>query len=600
MNKITYLDGTRLHRALVAGVNNVLSRQEYLNKINVFPVPDGDTGTNMAFTLTSILDSTKKRVHPRADDMLALIADAALDGARGNSGVILAQFFQGLSDGAAGVEKMTPKYFAKAVQFGAEYAREALAEPKEGTILTVLTDFSNRLIELIQAQSHDFEGLLEQGINEAERSLDNTPNLLAVLKKAGVVDAGAQGFVDLLHGIFNFIKDGDLKSFKIDFQIPEIEVDITNDKGEMEYSEFQYCTECIVENTNINHKDLREALQSEGDSLVIAGSKKKAKIHIHVNEPVKVYDICKKFGAVTGEKADDMWQQQDSVHSHASKKVAIVTDSGADIPEDSGLDIHVVPVRYNFGNVGYVDKLSQTNEEFYQELATNPEHPKTSQPTPGDFRRQYQFLQSHYDSIISIHLPHAMSGTYQSALNASKRVDDSTISVNDGLSASVGLGLIVLRAAEMVKEGKGFNDVNAALPTIFDTTQIYLAVKDLSYVVKGGRLPGWVKKVADILRIRPVLTTKADGSMGAAGVLKGTKNLAEKLSVFVSNKLDPNSTYTISIGHCNVPEDGERLKALIEKNQKNVDAIHLMEIGCALGVHAGPGSLGVGVQKKRP
>ena len=147
MNKITYLDGARLHRALVAGINNVISNQEYLNKINVFPVPDGDTGTNMAFTLTSILDSTQKKVYSRVDDMLAHIADAALDGARGNSGVILAQFFQGLSDGAAGIEKMTPESLSKAIQFGAEYAREALAEPKEGTILTVLTDFSNRLTE---------------------------------------------------------------------------------------------------------------------------------------------------------------------------------------------------------------------------------------------------------------------------------------------------------------------------------------------------------------------------------------------------------------------------------------------------------------------
>ena len=143
-------NGARWHRALVAGTNNVLSRQEYLNKINVFPVPDGDTGTNMTFTLTSILDSTIQKIHPRADHMLALIADAALDGARGNSGVILAQFFQGLSDGSAGVEKMTPESFSKAVKFGAEYARQALAEPKEGTIITVLTDFSNHLIELIE------------------------------------------------------------------------------------------------------------------------------------------------------------------------------------------------------------------------------------------------------------------------------------------------------------------------------------------------------------------------------------------------------------------------------------------------------------------
>ncbi|SVC22355.1 uncharacterized protein METZ01_LOCUS275209, partial [marine metagenome] len=246
MNKITYLDGMRLHRALVAGINNVISNQEYLNKINVFPVPDGDTGTNMAFTLTSILDSTQKKVYPRVDDMLAHIADAALDGARGNSGVILAQFFQGLSDGSAGVDKMTPESLSKAIQFGAEYAREALAEPKEGTILTVLTDFSNRLIELINNQTYDFEHLLEQGIEEAEKSLENTPNLLAVLKKAGVVDAGAKGFVDLLHGMFNFIKNGDIKGFKADTKTQRIAVNMKKNEITFENSEFRFCTECLI------------------------------------------------------------------------------------------------------------------------------------------------------------------------------------------------------------------------------------------------------------------------------------------------------------------------------------------------------------------
>ena len=175
MNKITYLDGIRWHRALIAGSNNVLSREEYLNKINVFPVPDGDTGTNMAFTLTSILESTTEKAHLDADKMLAQIADAALDGARGNSGVILAQFFQGLSDGSAGMKKMTPKNFAMAVQSGAEYARQALAIPKEGTMLTVITDFSNHMNKLIDSDNLDFELLLRLGIKEAERSLKNTP-----------------------------------------------------------------------------------------------------------------------------------------------------------------------------------------------------------------------------------------------------------------------------------------------------------------------------------------------------------------------------------------------------------------------------------------
>ena len=596
MNKITYLDGARFHRALVAGANNLLSRQEYLNKINVFPVPDGDTGTNMAFTLTSIIDSTQKKIYPRVDDMLAHIADAALDGARGNSGVILAQFFQGLSDGAAGVDKMTPESFSKAIQFGAKYAREALAEPKEGTILTVLTDFSNHLILLVQEQTHDFEHLLEMGIKEAEKSLENTPNLLSVLKKAGVVDAGAQGFVDLLHGIFSFIKDGDLRGFKTDLEKQEITVDLQNAKTDFENSEFRYCTECLIKGKNIDHKKIREALQISGDSLVIAGSKIKTKVHIHVNKPADIFKICTNFGTVSSEKADDMWQQMKDSQRHKSKGIAIVTDSGADIPENIDLDIHTVPVRYNFGDTAYIDKLSQTPEEFYEELATNPEHPKTSQPTPGDFRRQYQFLQTHYDSIISIHLPHELSGTYQSALNASKRIDNTKIIVVDGLSGSVGLGLIVMKAARLAKSGKNFEEICAEIPEIISKSNVYLVVKDLSYVVKGGRLPGWVKKIADYLYIRPVLSIKENGSMGASGVVIGTNNLPEKMSKLILGKMDPNKTYNISIGHCNILGDGERLMKLIQKGHSNINSIYLMNIGCAMGVHAGPGSLAVAIQ----
>ena len=158
--KINYLNGIRLHRAIVAGIRKVVSHQDYLNKINVFPVPDGDTGTNMAFTLTYILDASYNRVNSRVDDMLAMVADAALDGARGNSGAILAQFFQGLSDGASGVSQFDPLTFLNAVQTGSKYARDALSEPVEGTILTVITDFSNKLNELVEAGIKDFDQLL--------------------------------------------------------------------------------------------------------------------------------------------------------------------------------------------------------------------------------------------------------------------------------------------------------------------------------------------------------------------------------------------------------------------------------------------------------
>ena len=262
-------------------------------------------------------------------------------------------------------------------------------------------------LERAKSNFKNTELLFESGnVNElelirAEESLQNTPNLLPILKKSGVVDSGAQGFVDLLNGIFYFINSGSIKNLKIQtFFLDESE----KNSSEIHSNELKYnfCTECLINGDDIDRKKVREELMAFGDSLVIAGSKSKAKIHIHTNEPAKVFNYCSKYGIVSDQKTDDMSQQQASAGGQSLQKIAILTDSGADLPPESdSLNIHVVPVRYHFGNIGYIDKVSQSPQEFFQELKVNPIHPKTSQPTPGDFRRQYNYLSSHYKSVIS-------------------------------------------------------------------------------------------------------------------------------------------------------------------------------------------------------
>ena len=594
--KINYINGIRLHRAIVAGIRKVVSHQDYLNKINVFPVPDGDTGTNMAFTLTSILDASFNKVNSRVDDMLAMVADAALDGARGNSGAILAQFFQGLSDGAAGVAQFDPLSFSNAIQTGSEYAREALSEPVEGTILTVITDFSNKLKESIEAGVEDFEQILAKGVEEAQRSLKNTPNLMAVLKKAGVVDAGAQGFVDFLEGIHDFIRNGSLREFESDLSELEI-VEAETITHDLTDRTWQFCTECLIKGEAINHKALRKSLMDQGGSMVLAGSKIKAKVHIHTNNPAKIFSICEKYGLVTGQKADDMFQQQESAQSSKMGEIALVTDSGADFDTDK-FDVHVVPVRYSFGEKGYIDKVSQTIPEFYEELAINPIHPQTSQPVPGDFRRQYQFLTTHYKSIISVHIPNSVSGTMQSARTAIKRLPGSSVTVLDSLNISVGQGLVVAYAARMVKAGKSHDEIVEGINHAREITKIYCCIKDLSYSVRGGRVPRSVKVVADLFKMSPILTTSSKGKMVKDGAVFGKNNLGKKMVKYINKKYDISKAYRISVGHCNCREEGEILINGLKYIFSNLISIELLEVGGALGVHTGPGSLVVGIQEQ--
>jgi len=203
---ISYLDAPRFLRALSAGIGHLFQRREYLNQINVFPVPDGDTGTNMAFTFKTILEATATSPDSRVDDLMDHVADAALEGARGNSGAIMAQFLHGFRESVAGCRLLTAEGFAHAAQAGARAAWTAMSSPVAGALPTVLEDFSEELGRQVSQGVRDIRVLMHHGLERAQVSLENTPNQLAVLKQAGVVDAGGQGFVDLLEGIWTYIE----------------------------------------------------------------------------------------------------------------------------------------------------------------------------------------------------------------------------------------------------------------------------------------------------------------------------------------------------------------------------------------------------------
>ena len=214
---ISYLDAPRLMRALSAGIGHVFQRREYLNRINVFPVPDGDTGTNMAFTFKTILEATATSPHERVDELMDQVADAALDGARGNSGAIMAQYFHGFREAIAGRRSLTATRFAKAASAGSAAAWTAMSKPVPGTLPTVLEDFSQELTKRVAEGVNDIQALFAHGLERAQKSLANTPNQLQVLKNAGVVDAGGQGFVDLLEGIWAFIEKGEMVPGVLEF-----------------------------------------------------------------------------------------------------------------------------------------------------------------------------------------------------------------------------------------------------------------------------------------------------------------------------------------------------------------------------------------------
>ena len=591
------MDGDALAAALTSGIHRVIAEQELLNSINVFPVADSDTGTNLSLSLGSALGLLGAPGEKHLGTLLAGFADALLDGARGNSGAILAQFFQGMSDSAGETTRFTTYTFGKAVSMGSEYAHDALSKPREGTVLSVIAAFAESISHQVRSvREGEFPVVIHKALARVEEALANTPNQLEVLRKAGVVDAGAKGFTLLVEGIAGYLQDGTIEplpdtSIAHEFEAVPIFAEADND------SQFRFCTECMVTGADINRRKLREAVTELGDSLVLAGTKRKAKIHIHVDEPERVFDTARMYGEVSGEKADDMHRQQHAMQGN-KRRFAVIVDSAADISDEDmeRLDIHMVPCRVQFGEHGYLDKVGITIDEFYSELESNPHHPTTSQPSPGDFRRQFQFLASHFDDVISVNVMGGASGTYDAAcLAASRTKARGKIHVIDSRNGSLGQGQLAVLAAECAEAGLDVARTVAAVEAQVSKTTSYVILNDLRYAVRGGRLPGWVKTMADVLRLTPIIYTTPEGELKLSGCLLGRHNRIERFARHVAKRA-PAGPVEIGIGHAICEDDAKELERSLRKLLPDIRRSRINGVSPAIGVHGGPHALLVAVK----
>ncbi|MCK7592242.1 DegV family protein [Pseudomarimonas salicorniae] len=579
-----------LRRALIAGMRRVIERRELLNRINVFPVPDGDTGSNLAFTLNAVLSGSLSRRSRSAGALLRAVADDAIDGARGNSGAILAQFLCGASEAVGDAAQLSSARIARAVRAGSEQARGALAQPREGTILSVIRAFA----EALEAPRRDLNAWFGHAVDKAREALAETPRQLAVLRQAGVVDAGAQGFVDLIEGIHGFIARRELRPAPPDLgNTQEFAGDHWHDEAD---ASRPWCSECLIEAEAIDRQALQRMLQQSGAaSVVVAGTARRVRLHAHVADPGRMFEIAGDFGAVSARKAEDMRAQFRATQRQG--QVAIVTDSAADLPAGitEQLPIDVVPVRVSFGAEDFLDRVSLSNAEFYARLRGGGVLPQTSQPPPGDFRRQFELLLSHAEEVVYIGLSRQLSGTLQSGEAAAERCGGTRVTVIDSVQASCGQALLVMAAAELARRGAGVADIRARLDALGPKTFTFAAARDISHAVRGGRVPGWVLPLASRFGLTAIARMKPSGKLSVAGALFGGARVPERFARYVERRLPRAPQWRVMVGHCDAPAEAEALLAAL-RQRLPISRDWLVETGPAIGAHAGPGTLVVSAQ----
>ena len=314
------VSGKMLRDAIISGANNIVNNKSMVDELNVFPVPDGDTGTNMSMTIKNAMPELKLMSDEvTAGAVAETVASAMLRGARGNSGVILSILFRGLSKGLSGKTSATGQDIAKALGLGVAAAYKSVMKPTEGTILTVAREASEEAAK--KAAETDEPAEIFKTITEtAKAALDRTPELLPVLKKAGVVDAGGMGFYVIMCGMLRVIQGGEIIESAEESQSETKEPVITNAAGSVKADiEFTYCTEFIVQKKAgcKDSKLLRAYLESIGDCVVVVDDDDIIKVHVHTEHPGKALEEGLLFGSLVNLKIENMKEQ----HKTQEKKV---------------------------------------------------------------------------------------------------------------------------------------------------------------------------------------------------------------------------------------------------------------------------------------
>lgn len=309
MNSNT-IDAGCLAKMFLAGAKNLESKKEWINELNVFPVPDGDTGTNMTLTIMSAAKDVSAMKDPDMTTLAKAISSGSLRGARGNSGVILSQLFRGFTKVIRDYDVITIPVMAAACEKAVETAYKAVMKPKEGTILTVAKGASLKARELADGGEEDMSHFLSEVISHAEYVLSQTPEMLPVLKQAGVVDSGGQGLLEVLHGAYDAFMGKE-----IDFTVSENPAPAAAPSGNMDVQanmeiKFGYCTEFIIllsKTFNIKQEmDFKAYLESIGDSIVVVADEDVVKVHVHTNDPGLAIQKALKYGALSNMKIDNM------------------------------------------------------------------------------------------------------------------------------------------------------------------------------------------------------------------------------------------------------------------------------------------------------
>jgi hypothetical protein len=578
-----------LKEMMLLSWKRVEERKEDINKINVFPVPDQDTGNNLAKTLLGIREAIEGKEFKNLNEISERALDGALTNAQGNAGVIytgfLAGFFSDLNENSLDAKKLT-----LAFEKGAERARQSIQNPKEGTILDVI-DAVAETFKKESEEEKDIIVILKKAAENAREALLATREKMEIFRRANVVDAGGLGFLIILESYLEALEPSFAKA--------------TEGKGKpsekvkrfIQTLSYRYEVVCLLKNPKIEERKIREKLKGLGNCLDVVQIKDKMKLHIHTDYPDEAKNILRNAGEIQSLRIEDMAREVAGEESVRKVAIGVVTEDIVDLPRKviERYKIETVPLVLN-----WPEGENLPGENIYQKMREADkrgikEFPKTSQAISKSYSDAFEKQLDSFGKVLCVTLTSKISGCYNSAKQAEAATGKPRrIFILDSLNAAAGQALIVLRAIELIQEQRELNEVLEEIKKLIPQTHFYALLEDPKWVEAGGRInkgqANWIRRMKK-LKLHPLITIKK-GKVVMAGVVFA-KDMAEALYKKIAKESKDarkkGKRIRVIINHADNMEGAERLRKMLKEIKAEVPFISLASpIICA---HTGPGTL---------
>lgn len=540
----------------------------------------------MSATALAVINHSSTK--PTLNETFQSLANSALLGARGNSGMIFSQFFSGLTETSLSSDQLDTTAFAELITKASKSVRSAILHPVEGTILTVIDAWSASMTKLSKELSC-FKQLIKHTLTEVHQALQSTTDLLLVLKDAQVVDAGALGFYHFITGFSEYLINPHL----INKQDASHPCAIAHHES-FEHTKrphHRYCTEITLAGESLHRDALAHLLEPYGDSIVSSGNASLCRFHIHCTDPAELFESFSTKGQITHSKADDMLRQFEMIHQQ-KYPIALVTDSSADLPKTllDEFQIHQIPLNMHLDGHHLLDRLCVNQEKFYDRLATLTPYPKTSFPSPALIETQLTQLSRHYEHVLVLPIAQALSGTHDAIVKASEGLKN--VHTMNTCLTSAGLGLLIAHAADRIANHDPIESIKHALTLKIPKINFFVYVANFDALIRCGRVKKLSGLIAQFAHIKPIISLDPLGQGILTGKTFSETKAFHKLIHHVKTLSQKSPLEAYGLVHAGAPKQVMQFAALTEEAFGMAPAF-IESTSTAIGLHAGKGSVAI-------